>query len=351
MSTQFQITTENIHEFLQRFAQPKMDFSIEEIVERDEVSKYSNNNYLWRVVVKTPHGQKVLFVKQARAYNKRAWETKRERHYVDPLRICGEYQMIKLLAKLWGKQYVPEIYYFDPVHCVLVMSDVGGGGRLLVDEFARGRVHPELGALIGRLFGKLHAATYESKQDCCGSPAWRKKIISFFGEWWLGQGIAKCVLPKELAAFYREAARAPRAWIWGDPVYRNIFVKPRGRVSIVDFDHTVAYDPAFDCGVLLAHWMWMKIRSRKLGVRSRKFIDDFWRAYKREFIKHIPHLRIRGGKEGLRVEVDEIRKRALRWAGIYLVSRTDGRSGSYFKKWPRWEKKIREFGVELFTEK
>ncbi|MBI2552664.1 phosphotransferase [Candidatus Uhrbacteria bacterium] len=346
MRRQFEITKDNLHEFLRSFVQPRINFAIEEILKRDEVSKYSNNNYLWRVVVKTPRTRRVLFVKQAREHNKRAWETKGEKHYVDPLRICGEYQIMKLLAKLWGKEYVPEIYYFDPVHCVLVMSDVGGGGSLLVEEFEQGRVHPELGALFGRLFGKLHANTYETKQDCCGSPAWRKKIISFFGGWWLGQGIAKFVPRQKLNAFYREVNCAPRAWIWGDPVYRNIFIKPHGRASMVDFDHTVAYDPAFDCGILTAHWMWMGLKNAKLKIENEKFQRDFWRVYEKQF----PPLRLRGGEEGLRTEVDGIKRRALRWAGIYLVSRTDGRSGSYFKKWPRWEKKIRALGIILFNE-
>ena len=258
---------------------------------------------------------------------------------------------MKLMAKLWGKQYVPEIYYFDPVHCVLVMPDVSQGGKLLVDEFERGRIHPELGARFGQLFGKLHSATYRSELDCCGSPAWRKKMMNFFGLGWIGQGILKFVPRKVVRKFYDEAACAPRAWIWGDPVYRNIFVKPGGTVSMIDFDHALAYDPALDCGILTAHWMWMGLKNEELRIQNEKFQKDFWRAYRAEFINRIPPLRVRGGKEGLRTEVNGIRRRAQRWAGIYLVSRTDGKSGSYFKKWPKWEKKIREQGIALSMQK
>ena len=338
---QYQITTETMHEFVKKFVQPKLDFEITEIVKRDEVSKYSNNNYLWRIEVKTIQMEKkVLFVKLARAYNRRAWEIKRDKHYVDPMRICGEYQMMTLLAKLWGKEYVPEIYYFDPAQCVLVMSDVGRGGKLLVEEFAKGRLHLELGKLFGTLFGRLHSTTYNNKLDCCGSPAWRKVMMKFFGAGWIRQGIAKFVPRKDLKAFYKMAECAPRAWIWGDPVFRNIFVKPNRKVSMVDFDHAMSYDPASDCGMFLAHWMWMGLKSFRLKVGSDKFIEDFWKAYCAEFMK-----RELGGK------VDAIMHRTQRWAGIYLVSRTDGRSGSYFKKWPGWERKIRKLGIALFLQK
>lgn len=109
---------------------------------------------------------------------------------------------------------------------------------------------------------------------------------------------------------------------------------------MVDFDHVVAYDPALDCGVLLAHWMWMGLKNAKLKIKDKKFQEDFWKTYRGEF-----------KNRGLGGEVEHILKRTMRWAGIYLVSRTDGRSGSYFKKWPRWEKTIRQLGIELFTKK
>lgn len=69
----FLITLDTIQTFLKRYAKKRLPFTIIEIIERDEVSKYSNANYLWRVVVRTAHGREVLFVKQARGYNKRAW--------------------------------------------------------------------------------------------------------------------------------------------------------------------------------------------------------------------------------------------------------------------------------------
>lgn len=336
----FLITLDSVQTFLDRRAAKRLPFTIIEVVERDEVSKYGNSNYFWRVVVRTSHGRKVLFVKQARHYNRRAWEVHKRKLTMDPLRICGEYRLIQLLRKLWGKHRVPEIYYFDLVRCVVIMSDVSYRGALLAYEFEHDRIHPELGTLLGTLFGKLHSTTYRHRLDCCGSTRWRRTMMRLFGLWWFGKGMLKYVPANRVRAFYRAARRAPCAWVWGDPVIRNIFVKPHAQVSMVDFDHTLSYDPALDSGMLLAQWMWMGLKNAKLKNQSEKFIGDFWAAYTKAF-----------ERKKLGGEIAAIRKRSLQWSGIYLVSRTDGMSGSYFAQYPAWEKKIRALGIKLFLER
>jgi len=329
------LTEASIESFLLKEVGPHLTHKIEEIKERDEISKYSNNNYLWRVRAILDGQEKILWIKQARKYNKRAFRVGKKIP-VDPLRICGEIKMIRLLGRLWGKIFVPEIYYFNPYYCIAVMSDVSEGGKLLVEEFEKNRVYPELGSLFGRLFGLLHSATYGTRIECCGSKTWRKQLLEFFNQW-LGLGIRKFVPKEKVNSFYKEAKKATPAMIWGDPVYRNIFIKNDGTVSMVDFDHAITYDPACDNGMFLAHWAWMGLKSKKLKVKSKKFIGDYWQAYLKEF-----------KKRKLAKETPLIKKRTLKWMGIYLVSRTDGKSGSYFKDWPEWEEKIRRLGVNLF---
>lgn len=311
---------------------------IKKIKECDEVSKYSNNNFLWRVKVVLNDGQeKILWVKQARKYNKRALSLGKKK-IVDPLRICGEIKMIQLLQKIWGKEFVPEIYYFNTRYCLAVMSDVGAGGKLLIEEFGKGKIHPELGGFFGRLFGTLHGTTYGQKIDYCSSEKWRRQLYNFFDKH-LGIGIRKFVSAKKVNLFYAKAKKATPAMIWADPVYRNIFVKKNGKVSMVDFDLAIAYDPAFDVGIFLAHWVWMGLKNKKLNIQSGKFIRDYWHAYLKQLKKN-PKID--------RTKLREIKERAMKWLGIYLVSRTDGKSGSYFKQWPKWEKKLRELGIDLF---
>lgn len=331
----------NLEQFLLQTARPKMSLDLQEILERDEVSKYSNNNYLWRMRVRTARGEETVYVKHARGHNRRAWQKRGRYLATDPDRICGEYRLLTHLQRAWGKGYVPEIYYFDPAHSVLVMSDVSRNARLLVEEFERGRVHGDLGKVFGKLFGVLHSSTYGAREDYCGSVKWREQLTWLF-ETWFPHGIRKHVGAREVRAFYTAVAHAPHSWVWGDAVHRNIFVRERvtrewPRVSMVDFDHARTYDPALDAGMLLAHWGWMSVKSPKLQKESAKFMRDFWVAYAREFQK-----RKLGG------ELPALRARTQKWMGVYLVSRTDGRSGSYFKDFSAWEKRIRQLGIDLF---
>jgi hypothetical protein len=332
------LTEESVENLLLGEVEPHLDHKIEEIKERDEISKYSNNNYLWRVKAVLDNGkEKIFWIKQAMKYNKRAFSLGKKKR-VDPLRICGEIKMIQLLQKIWGREFVPEIYYFNPIYCVAVMSDVSGGGKLLIEEFEKDKIHPELGSLFGRLFGILHNTTYGRQIDCCGSEKWRQQLYNFFDKH-LGFGMRKFVPSKQVNSFYIDAKKATPAMIWADPVYRNIFVKKGGKISMVDFDHAIAYDPAFDNGIFLAHWVWMGLKSHKLKVASYKFIKNYWQAYLKQLKKN---------RKIDKTKLAEIRERTIKWLGIYLVSRTDGQSGSYFKQWPDWERKIRELGIDLF---
>jgi 5-methylthioribose kinase len=332
------LTEENIKDFLLKEVGPHLDYKIKEIKECDEISRYSNNNYLWRVKAVLDNGkEKIFWIKQARKYNKRALSLGKKR-LVDPLRICGEIKMIQLLQKIWGKEFVPEIYYFNSLYCVAVMSDVSKGGKLLIEEFEKDKIHPELGSLFGRLFGALHGMTYGHNIDCCSSEKWRQQLYNFFDKH-LGLGIRKFVPAKKVNLFYRETKRATPAAIWADPVHRNIFVKKDGRVTMVDFDLAISYDPAFDNGMFLAHWVWMSLKNKKLNIQSQKFIKDYWQSYISQLKKN---------RKIDKIKLAEIRERTIKWLGIYLVSRIDGKSGSYFKQWPDWEKKIRELGVGLF---
>lgn len=334
------LTEENIEGFLLKEVGPYLDFKIKKIKERDEISKYSNNNYLWRIrVILNNNKEKIFWIKQARKYNKRALSLGKKKS-VDPLRICGEIKMIQLLQKIWGKKFVPEIYYFSSINCVAVMSDVSEGGKLLIEDFEKNKIHPELGRLFGRLFGILHSATYGKKIDCCSSEKWRQQLYNFFDEH-LGLGIRKFVPPREVNLFYTEAKKATPAAIWADPVYRNIFIKKNGGVSMVDFDHAIAYDPAFDNGMFLSHWVWMGLKNKKLKLESSKFIKDYWRSYIRQLKKN---------RKIDKTKLEKIKERTIKWLGLYLVSRTDGKSGSYFQKWPEWEEKVRGLGIDLFME-
>lgn len=334
------LTLDTVVEYLEKKSR-YLPFDIGAIEQVEEVDEYSNNNFLFRLHVRK--GKKIIhyFLKQAQPFNRRSLKAGKP-FAVPPSRVRGEVFLIRRLQDLWGKQTVPQIYFFDRTNYAFFMSDVSKHGRLLIDEFLKGRVHPEISAVLGRHLGKLHASTYKIRVSIGSDKDYADFLRKgFFNAHW-GYGVRKFFPASFVDRFYRDVQKAPHSILWGDPVYCNIFVKPRKKVGYFDFDHAAKYDPMHDIGVLMAHWVWMWLnKNKKLAKDSEKFLQDCWRAYWSQW------------KTRQKVSIEELhvmQQRALRWLGIYLVSRTDGKSGSYFKKWPAWEKRIKKFGNELFGE-
>ncbi|MFH1235342.1 MAG: aminoglycoside phosphotransferase family protein [Parcubacteria group bacterium] len=317
----------------------RLPFRVRSIRTIEEVAEYSNNNYLFEIATSSGDKKKRYYLKQAQKYNKRSVEEKKP-IFIHPARILGEIHLIKRLEKLWGRTVVPRVFFSDATNYVFLMSDVKGTGKYLIYEFAKNRVHPKIGKTLGRYLGKLHATSYCPRGMCGVDPNYQRFMLRFFYNKHWGHGVRKFFPPHAVGTFYRKVTRVPSSIIWGDPVYRNIFVHSQERISCIDFDHAVLYDSMHDLGVLVAHWVWMWVKgNKKVKHDSEKFLTSctvsYWRQWKKQ-----PKLTLG--------EQTAMRERLLKWIGIYLLSRTDGRSGSYFKPWPAWEKRIRQLGIQLF---
>ena len=330
----------NVEPYVEKRLQKIRAFRRGEIVNIVEVTDYSNANFIFRVTLRTDAGRRVFFLKQAQRYNKRALRLG-EKISVEPSRMLGEHRMLTLLRRLWGLAHVPEVIFFDRANHIIALSDVSVGKKLLVDEFAAGRTHPELGALFGTLFGRLHATTYGTRQEYAGSRQWKKQLFKILVRQYWGSGVQRYFSAHRVNEFLRQSSAATPSAIWGDPVYRNIFVN-RQSLSCIDFDHASTADPAFDNGIFLAHWLWMAVKgSKALTYDAEQFIRQYVAAYRRALTAvNVPSEDITG-----------IMRRTARWAGYYLISRTDGRSGSYFRQWPLWEQGVRQLGIDLFGER
>ncbi len=334
---QLRLDVGSVPVYLERVAR-QLPFKASRLVSVRALTEFGNNNYLFCLTVGSSSRARRYFLKQAQRFNRRSVQQGKP-IAVDPSRMEGEVRLLQYLQRLWGSGIVPEVYFYDAANAVMLMSDVGRGGKLLALEFARGRVHPEVGPVLGRLLGKLHAATYHRPRPVGSNRVWQDKITKWLFGVHFAAGVNHFFPKRDVQQFYRSVARAPKATVWGDPVHRNIFVGPGRQLGLVDFDHTVRYDPMIDCGILLSHWVWMWVRApgkhRQDSERALQgFMCAYWAAWRSRLSA---------------AERKAMERRLLRWIGLYLLSRTDGGSGSYFAKWPAWERRIRELGKELFA--
>ncbi|MFA6322433.1 MAG: aminoglycoside phosphotransferase family protein [Candidatus Buchananbacteria bacterium] len=335
------LSENNIIKYLKKQVFPALNFKIKRIIFVKEILSFSNANYLFEVKVTTSQGEKKFVLKQAQPYAKRMLRQGIKK-YISPNRVTGEVKMLKFLSQLWGKKYVPEILFYDRPNSIFLMSDIGSDFKLLVEEFDHGRVYPQLGKLLGELFGRLHGSTYGLKKEFNPNRAWRDYLIDSLIHQSFSSGLKKHLGDKVVNNFLVSAEKSKFCVTWVDPVFRNIFVS-NNSAGFFDFDFSCSYDPAFDSGVLLAHWLWMTLKGdKKIRRDAKKFIMDYDKYYGPAFLAE---------KKGTAKDLKKIRERTRRWAGMYLVSRTDGVSGSYFKDYPAWEKRIRKLGINLFLNK
>ena len=146
--------------------------------------------------------------------------------------------------------------------------------------------------------------------------------------------------PQLVEQWLAEVRETPQAVVWSDAVYKNIFVN-HSQICFIDFDQACTYDPAFDNGLLLAHWAWMFLLT-STKKDAERFISDFIKNYCRI---------IQAASVMSSAQLEALLERTRRWVGYYLVSRTDGASGSYFAQWPNWEAEIRHLGIDLFLQR
>ena len=313
-------------------AAKEFSFELKKVTSVEEVTKYTNACFVYRVNCLTSRGKKILYLKQSDGYVKR-----NRRIRVDPERVIIEGEKLRLLESLLGKEIVPMVLYIDLQNYILVMDDIQGKKKILVEEFDKHKVYPQLAEKFGIFFGTLHGKTYNTPLAFDGAD-WQKRIHGIWRDWVMF-GAKKLVAKEVISKFTNQSDKAKKAFIWGDPVHRNIFVS-KYNFSVLDFDFAIHHDPAFDNGIFLAHWVIKLLEGNEQVVRDcRYFIKYFNKAY-------IETMRSFGISAQ---EIEGIIRRITVWTGVYMVSRTDGRSGSYYKNQPRLEAKIRETGLALIT--
>jgi len=327
----------NIKDYLKLRASV-VPFAIKNIKKIELVEQYSNSNYLFKLFISKP--KSIYYLKQGWIYNRRS-ELQNKPFPVDPTRILGEVKLIRLLSTIWDKDCVPQVYFLDRKNYAFLMSDVSKTGKLLIEEFNHNRVHPEIAKKLAVYLAKLHTLTWKTKTTAGCSRRYTKFMKEYLFKYHWGYGANKLLPFNNVSEFFSEVENTASSIIWADPIYRNIFVKPEGKLALVDFDFTIRYDPMADVAILLSHWVWMLLKGNKeVSKDCHKFIKTFSSSYWPVWIK--VHKISNQTMQQMKLRTDK-------WIGIYLLSRTDGKSGSYFKKWPSWEKRIRQLGIKLFN--
>jgi len=265
-----------------------------------EVTKHTNVNFVFSVVINSKKYKKI-FLKQAFNYVKIAPD------FPAPIeRQEFEKKSIDYLQKFWMGR-IPEVIYYDKENNILIITDVGEGAKLLAEEIGKGRLHFDIGSDLGLMMAELHAPTYDIKDYPVRNKKASQEHIDFIFDFRL-RG-SKETLPKETDQLFKESNKVKKSMTYGDCASKNVFVV-ENKVRLVDFENLVRFDPAFDIGYALAHWV-LEI-SEENRSKIIVMLEDFEKSYNSKWNK------------SQQKDVGGILQRASKYVGAMMLHRVAG---------------------------
>jgi len=269
-------------------------------VKVSEVKEYTNVNYVFSVLLNSSRYKKI-YIKQAFPY------VKIKPDFPAPIeRQLYEKLSIDYLQKYWERR-IPKAVHYDKDNDILIITDVGEGAKLLVDEIKGGRLHFQIGRDLGLMMGELHAPTYDKEEYPVRDKKANQEHIDFIFDFRL-KG-SREVIPKETDKLFEKSLKVKKSMIYGDWATKNIFVTDN-KVRIVDFENLVRFDPSFDIGYALAHWV-LDI-SEDNRAKMVEFFEDFEQAYREKW------------DSSLKIDAEEVLKRASKYLGAMMLHRLAG---------------------------
>ncbi|GAG52637.1 unnamed protein product, partial [marine sediment metagenome] len=201
---------------------PKFDYKFKKVISIKEVKEYTNSSYIYKIKVKKNKKIETVYLKHSKDYLK----LKELKFFVGAKRLICEVKTMRYFEKLFGPSVVPHVIFFDKKNFSLVMSDIHGKGRRLINEFYRNNVHPEIGSRLGHILGLLHATTYGTRKMVRESED-NREFINLSIRFKTNVGIEMCA--KETLDLIEESRKSKNSVIWGDAIIKNMVVE-KGRV-------------------------------------------------------------------------------------------------------------------------
>jgi aminoglycoside phosphotransferase (APT) family kinase protein len=216
------------------------------------------------IVIRVVTDQGAFVIKQALPRLRVAadWYSRPERSLIEAR--CG-----LILADL-VPGFVPEIVAVVPDRSAFVMRSAPSGSETWKERLMRGDVSQTDADMVGRLLGRIHAASAE-RTDLATSFADRSYFDELRIDPYLRYLAARApALAPVLENVIAELLRTSTCLVHGDFSPKNLLMPPDGSLLLVD--HEVAHwgHPAFDVAFVTSHLCLKAIRFR---VRAGEYVD------------------------------------------------------------------------------
>ena len=218
--------------------------------------------------------------------------------FSDPRRIGREALGLTHLGEMLGPDVVPRLIFLDEARHVLAMEAVKPPHENWKTVLMRGEVDPKLVGQWGRLLGRMHRIGWERRNEMAVAFEDREFFESLRVEAYYEYTATQVAEAQTFIANLVDQMRA-RRWtvVHGDWSPKNVLVKGRGRLVLLDHEVIHFGDPGFDLGFSLTHLL-----SKGHHLREkRKAFAEAAKVYWREYRKELGDVPWEGEMEGLAV--------------------------------------------------
>lgn len=223
-------------------------------------------NSVWRVT--TANGDLVI---------KQSYETsERAVLQADVRRALVEATAMKAINGWLADSPVPRVIDDDPDNFVIVMEAAPADAVLYEDELQAGRVPAGVAEQIGRYAANLHAATGDL--GAAGATFRSNPGFALRAQSIRGAAAASPDLAEHIERVLARNSENPRCLVDYDITPKNVLVHD-GAITKLDFECVQLGDPAFDLGILLAHYALLAFARPELTTTLLQQMDASYGAY------------------------------------------------------------------------
>ena len=236
----------------------------------------------------------------------------KEDWYIDPERSNAEKDCLKLMRRILGPKYVPEVVFEDEENFVFAMELAPEGSEEWKTKLLRGEVDMDIAGQVARVLARFHDATNESDEVIRRFDQQQRFVDCRVDPYFETIAIRHPDLAPEIRSEINRMLSVKKVLVHGDYSPKNVLISPgAAQVWLLDAEAAHLGDPTFDIGFLLNHFL---LKAVKVGTASEKMLDAFLhvgRTYGLE-IKEFP--------------ADWIEEHTCHQLGLLLLARVDGKS-------------------------
>jgi aminoglycoside phosphotransferase (APT) family kinase protein len=257
--------------------------------------------------------------------------------FIDPERSNVEKDCLKLMRRILGEKYVPEVVFEDEENFIFAMELAPEGSEEWKDKLLRGEVDLDTAGQVARVLAKVHNETFEDREVARRFDQQQRFVDCRVNPYFEAIARRYAALADEIRSEIAQMLVVRKVLVHGDYSPKNILISRDGaRVWLLDAEAAHLGDPTFDISFLLNHLLLKAVKVRQATDRMLEAFLQIGLTYGRA-IKVFP--------------ADWIEEHTCRKLGLLLLARVDGKSPVEYLTTEGAKNIVRRSGIRLIRER